>query len=56
MRLKLTPRRLTAREVLRERLFVTQSGLPQAWQRHYWGRVPTRLVPHGRSHQLRLAF
>ncbi len=56
MREGVLTRRLTVREVLRERLFVSRQRLPERWQPYYWGRVVTRALPHGRFHQLRYAF
>ena len=55
MRLGLVPRRLTVRQLLRRRLFVTRVGLPERWQQYYWGKIPTRLMPRGREHRLRYA-
>ena len=55
MRLGLLTRRLSAEELLSERLFVTRVGLPERWQRHYWGRTVTRVMPRGREHRLRYA-
>jgi len=51
MRAGLTDRRLEPAEILRRRLFVTHAALPPNWEQHYWGRVPTRLIPNARSHQ-----
>ena len=56
MRLGIFQRRLRVPALLRRRLFVTQVRLPPRWQRYYWGRTVTRLIPHGREHRLRYAF
>jgi hypothetical protein len=55
MRAGLTDRRLDPAEILRRRLFVTHAALPQNWEQHYWGRVPTRLMPRARFHEARYA-
>jgi hypothetical protein len=51
MRLGLLDRRLTVRDLLAERLFVTRSRLPARWQRHYWRQETTRRIPHGAGHR-----
>jgi len=56
MRLGLTTRPLSACDLLRERRFVTRSGLPLRWSPYYWGRVATRALPRGRPHRCRYAF
>ena len=56
MRLGLFKHRVRAKQLLRERLFVTRVGLPQRWLDYYRGKVPTRLIPQGRHHRLSYAF
>lgn len=56
MRLGLATHRLSAAELLQQRLFVTRIGLPTRWQPYYWGRVPTRCLPSARAHGCRYAF
>jgi len=55
MRLGILDHRLTAKEVLRERLFVSRIGLPERWRECYFGQVRTREMPNGRAHRLRYA-
>jgi hypothetical protein len=55
MRLGILPRRLRVPDLLRQRLFVTRVGLPERWQKYYWGKIKTRLMPQGREHRLRYA-
>ena len=55
-RLGLTDHRLSAREVLRSRQFVTRVRLPGRLLRYYWRRVETRQVPNGRTHRLIYAY
>ena len=55
MRLGLLERRLRVPDLLRERLFVTRVGLPERWQKYYWGKIQTRLLPQGGEHRLRYA-
>ena len=55
MRAGLTDHRLDPIEILKQRLFVTHTRLPDAWKQQYWGQVPTRLIPNARSHRLRYA-
>jgi transposase-like protein len=55
MRLGVTYRKLTVRDVLKERLFVTRIGLPERWLLYYRGREVTRTLPNGREHRLRYA-
>ncbi len=55
MRLGLLDHRLDVADVLRERLFVTRTSLPPEWSRHYWGQLPTREIPNGRTHRLTYA-
>ena len=44
------------KRILGRRLFPTRIALPGSWQPHYWGTLPTRQVPKGRSHGLKYAF
>ena len=55
MRLGVTDRPLRAEEILRHRLFVTQSTLPERWRDYYWGRLATRAIPNGVVHARRYA-
>ena len=52
---RMTTRRLTARDILRKRLFPTRIPLPERWERYYWRRVETRCLTTQRSHELRYA-
>jgi len=53
--LGLIPKRLRVEDVLRQRQFPWRQPL-QGWlQRCYFGRIPTRRIPHCRSHRLRYA-
>ncbi len=56
MRLGLTTRLLSWPQVLAKRLFVSQMDLAQPLATYYWGDVPTRQIPNGRSHRLKYAF
>jgi transposase-like protein len=56
MRLGLAERKLTADEILSERLFVWKIGLPQRLQDYYWRRVATGPRGTSRPHQLKLAL
>ena len=49
-------RKITAREVLRERLFPARIPLPDVWQTYYDREVPTRKVPNAVRHRLRYAY
>jgi transposase-like protein len=49
-RLGLLPRRLTAEDVLAERLFPSRIPLPVRWATYYWRRVPTRRISVIRTH------
>jgi len=49
-------RKLTLREILRERRFPWRLGLSAELRRYYERRVPTRRVPAMRPHALRYAF
>ncbi len=55
MRLGLLERPLRVADVLARRLFPSRLRLPERWARYYWRQTPTRLIPHGTSHRLRLA-
>jgi hypothetical protein len=55
MRLGIFPGRLRVRDLLRRRLFITRTRLPDRWQDYYFGRTVTRLLPRGRAHRLRYA-
>jgi hypothetical protein len=54
-RLGLVDRRLTVRNVLKERLFVSKLALPERLERYYRRTIQTRLIPNGRTHRLRFA-
>ncbi len=55
MRIGVVDRPLKPEEILRERLFVTRSTLPERWRDYYWLRLTTRCVPNGRAHTRRYA-
>jgi transposase-like protein len=55
MRLGLLERRLTPREVLKQRLFVTRLSPPEPWLDYYWRRIQTRAIPNCREHRPVLA-
>jgi transposase-like protein len=50
MRVGASDHRWSVRELLAGRLFPWRVPLPAAWADHYWGRVPTRRIPHGTCH------
>jgi transposase-like protein len=54
-RLGLLDRRLTPADVLATRLFPSRIVLPPRLADYYWRRIPTRRIPNGRRHALRLA-
>jgi len=54
-RLELVDRKLTVREVLKKRLFVSRTALPERLERYYRRTIETRLIPNGRTHRLRFA-
>ncbi len=56
MRLGIFPRPLTVAEVLAQRLFPSRVKLPARLRHYYFRRVPTRGIPRGRRHELRLAI
>ena len=51
MRAGVLDRRVDVRELLGERLFVSRVGLPARWQRYYRRQIPTRRIPHCRTHR-----
>ena len=53
--LELIEKRLTARETLRERRMPWRYPLEGWLERCYFGQIPTRRIPNGRSHSLRYA-
>ena len=53
--LGLIEKRLSAREILRERRMPWRYPLEGWLERCYFGRIPTRRIPNGRSHSLRYA-
>ena len=55
MTLGLIPRRLTVKELLRERRFPWRYELPEWVERCYFARIPTRAIPNARSHGLTYA-
>jgi len=55
MRVGVCRGRWTVRRILAERLFPGRIRLPARWQEYYWGRTPTRRIPHARGHQLTYA-
>ncbi len=56
MSVGVTRRRLTLKDVLKERLFVTRVALPACWQGYYFHRVPTRRISHCLEHRCKYAF
>jgi hypothetical protein len=54
-RLGLVDRRLTVKDVLKERLFVSKLALPERLERYYRRSIQTRLISNGRTHRLRFA-
>jgi transposase-like protein len=55
MRLGLSERRVSLREILQRRLFPQRVMLPPVWAAYYRREVPTRRILNERRHQLRLA-
>jgi hypothetical protein len=53
--LGLIEKRLSAREILRERRMPWRYPLEGWLERCYFGRIPTRRIPNRRSHSLRYA-
>lgn len=43
-------------ELFHRRLFPTHVALPDRQADYYWRRVPTRVLPNGRTHRLKYAF
>jgi len=55
MRLGITDRLLTFREILGRRRFPSLIKLPARWATHYWRLTPTRRLPRIQTHSLKLA-
>ena len=55
MAMGLLERRLTEKEVLGRRLFVSHVELPALWADYYWRRVETRVLKVNRRHELKYA-
>jgi len=55
MRLGITNRLLTIREILGRRRFPSLVVLPARWAIHYWRLTPTRRLPRIQTHSLKLA-
>jgi len=55
MRLGITDRLLTFREILGRRRFPSLIKLPERWATHYWRLTPTRRLPRIQTHSLKLA-
>jgi len=55
MRLGVTERPLTVKELLKRRRFPSQERLPRRWADYYWRKVKTRQLPNGRPHRLTYA-
>ena len=51
MRAGVCTQRWSVRRLLERRLFPWRIALPEPWQDHYWGRVPTRRLPNARCHR-----
>ncbi len=51
----MTDHKLTAAEILEERLFVTRIELPLRWNRYYRREVRTKALPRQREHRLKYA-
>jgi hypothetical protein len=49
-------RRVSVRELLERRLFVSRIGLPARWADYYWRRISTRVLPRQRQHELSYAM
>ena len=56
MRIGVAKHRWRAKRILGRRLFPTKIALPESWQPHYWGTLPTRQIPNGHVHRLKYAF
>lgn len=48
--------RVSVRELLERRLFVSRIGLPGRWADYYWRKVNTRVLPRQRRHELSYAM
>ena len=53
--LRLIPKRLSVREILRERRMPWRYELSGWLEQCYFARIPTRRIPNSRSHALRYA-
>jgi len=49
-------RRVSVRELLDRRLFVSRIGLPTRWAEYYWRGIITRVLPRQRRHELSYAM
>jgi hypothetical protein len=56
MRLGLSKRMLSPKDLLRRRLFPAHQPLPSRWQTHYWRQTPTRRIPNIAVHRRKYAF
>lgn len=56
MRAGLAAVRLTVKDLLAKRLFVTRTALPRRWSVYYWREVPTRRIAHSARHRCKFAF
>ena len=55
MRAGACTRRLSVRELLKERLFPGRIELPEPWREHYLGQVPSRQICNPKRHTLKYA-
>jgi len=55
MKLGILKRRLEPEAILKDRLFVTRSTLPERWREYYWATIKTRAIPNGVAHVRRYA-
>jgi transposase-like protein len=55
MRVGACSRRVSVKELLKERLFSTRIELPEPWADHYWGRVESRQIRNPKRHVLKFA-
>jgi hypothetical protein len=55
MRLGITDRLLTAKQILAWRRFPSLIELPKRWAVHYWRITPTRRLPRIQTHRLKYA-
>jgi len=55
MRAGVCTHRWRVHQLLKERLFPGRVPLPQAWAKHYWGRIPTRRIARPQRHTLTYA-